>query len=127
MSINKSRPLDPDRVLHMVEAAQWLIEQTTSLIIADLLANKTMQLAMERQFEILGEAASHVSAATQQQRPAIDWRRIKDFRNLIAHEYFRVDYVQLLYTAQHILPSLLPLLQSLLVDLDQQFGPDASV
>ena len=127
MSINKSRPLDPDRVLHMVEATQWLLEQTTSLTIADLLANKTMQLAMERQFEILGEAASHVSAATQQQWPAIDWRRIKAFRNLIAHEYFRVDYAQLLYTAQHILPASLPLLQNLLVDLDQQFGPDANV
>ncbi len=127
MSLNKSRPLDPDRVLHMVDAAQWLTEQTAGLTLANLLADKTMQLAMERQFEILGEAASHVSAATQQQQPAIDWRRIKDFRNLIAHEYFRIDYAQLLYTGQHIVPVLLPLLESLLADLDQQFGPDASV
>ncbi len=127
MSLNKSRPLDPDRVLHMVEATCWLIEQTADLTITDLLADKTMQLAMERQFEILGEAASHVSATTKQHYSAIDWRRIKDFRNLIAHEYFRVDYAQLLYTAQSIIPALLPLLESLLADLDQQFGPDASV
>lgn len=86
-----------------------------------------MQLALERQFEILGEAAAHVSDATQQQYAAIDWRRIKNFRNLIAHEYFRIDYAQILYTAQHIIPQLLPLLEDLLTDLDQQFGPNAGV
>lgn len=127
MNPNKSKPRDPDRVLHMAEAARWIASQSANLTIVDLLADKTMQLALERQFEILGEAASHVSATTQQQRPDIDWRRIKNFRNLIAHEYFRVDYAQILYTAQQIIPALLPFMEDLLTDLDQQFGPDASV
>lgn len=127
MNSSKSKPRDPDRVLHMVEAARWIANQATRLKLADLLADKTMQLALERQFEILGAAASHVSAPTQVQHPEIDWRRIKDFRNLIAHEYFRVDYAQILYTAQQIIPVLLPLIEDLLTDLDQQFGPDANV
>ena len=127
MSLNKSRPLDPDRVLHMVEATRWLIEQTADLTITDLLADKTIQLAMERQFEILGEAASHVSATTKQHHSAIDWRRIKDFRNLIAHEYFRVDLAKLWYVATEIIPGLRLILEDLFADLDQQFGPDASV
>ena len=127
MQPNTNKPRDPDRVLHMAEAAQWLAKQAVGLTLADLLANKTLQLAMERQFEILGEAASHVSIATQQHYSAIEWRRIKSFRNLIAHEYFRVDYAQILYTAQHIVPALLPLLVDLLADLNQEFGPDARV
>ena len=127
MTPSKNKPRDPGRVLHMVEAARWIEEKSNSLSLSGLLADKTMQLALERQFEILGEAASHVSAATQQQRQDIDWRRIKDFRNLIAHEYFRVDYTQILYTAQQIIPALRPLLEDLLADLDQQFGPDARV
>lgn len=127
MSPNKSKPRDPDRVLHMAEAARWISSKSVDLTLADLLADKTMQLALERQFEILGEAASHVSPTTQEQQPAIDWRRIKNFRNLIAHEYFRVDYAQILYTAQQIIPALLPLIEDLLTDLDQQFGPDARV
>jgi uncharacterized protein with HEPN domain len=118
MSSNKSKPRDPDRVLHMAEAARWISSESTNLLLADLLADKTMQLALERQFEILEEAASHVSTTTQEQRPDIDWRRIKAFRNLIAHEYFRVDYAQILYTAQQIIPVLLPLLEDLLIDLD---------
>lgn len=127
MSTNKSKPRDPDRVLHMAEAARWISSKSATMTIANLLVDKTMQLALERQFEILGEAASHVSAITQQQRPDIDWRRIKNFRNLIAHEYFRVDYTQILYTGQNIIPALLPLIEDLLTDLDQQFGPDANV
>ena len=121
MNSNKNKLRDPDRVLHMVEAARWVNEQAAALALADLLTNKMMQLALERQFEILGEAASHVSAITQQQRPDIDWRRIKNFR------YFRVDYAQILYTAQQIIPGLLPLLEDLLTELDQQFGPGSSV
>lgn len=79
MSPNRNKPRDADRVLHMAEAARWITSQTISLTINNLLLYKMMQLALERQFEILGEAASHVSAATQQQRPDIDWRRIKTF------------------------------------------------
>lgn len=127
MSPNKSKPRDPDRVLHMAEAARWIFSKFVNLTLADLLADKTMQLALERQFEISGEAASHVSPTTREQRSDIDWRRIKNFRNLIAHEYFRVDYAQILYTAQQIIPALLPFIEDLLTDLDQQFGPDASV
>ena len=111
----------------MVAAAQWIYDAAVSLTITSLLADKTMQLALERQFEILGEAASHVSATTQGQWGAIDWRRIKNFRNLIAHEYFRVDYAELLHVAQQIILPLLPFLADLLTELDQEFGPDARV
>jgi len=127
MSPNKSKPRDPDRALHMAEAARWIASSAASLTVTDLLADKVMQLALERQFEILGEAAAHISASTQAQYPTVDWRRIKNFRNLIAHEYFRVDYAQILYTAQQIIPILLPLVEDMLTDLDQQFGPDAHV
>lgn len=127
MSPSKGKLRDPDRALHRVEAAEWIVTAAANLSLASLLADKMMQLALEGQFEILGEAASHVSATTQQQWPDIDWRRTKGFRNLIAHEYFRVDYAQLLYTAQHIVPQSLPLVRALLSDLDQQFGPDTRV
>ncbi|MGI4835928.1 MAG: HepT-like ribonuclease domain-containing protein [Janthinobacterium lividum] len=127
MNPNKNKPRDPDRARHMLEAARWINEKAAGTTLIDLLADKTLQLALERQFEILGEAAFHVSDTTQQQRQDIDWRRIKAFRNLTAHEYFRVDYAQILYTAQQIIPQLLPLLEDLVLKLDQQFGPDASV
>ncbi len=47
--------------------------------------------AVERNFEIIGEAASRVSEDFKNAHPQIEWRIIKDFRNFIIHEYFGID------------------------------------
>ncbi len=49
--------------------------------------------AVERVLEIIGEAINHVSPVTLgKANKEISWRDIVDFRNLVSHEYFRVDY-----------------------------------
>lgn len=111
----------------MLEAAQQIVSFTTNRTFQDFLNDKLLHSAVERQFEILGEAGSHISAATQAQWPAIDWVGIKNFRNLLAHEYFRTDYPQVWHIATNLLPGLIPTLEALFTDLDQQFGPDVSV
>lgn len=40
---------------------------------------------------VIGEAAAQISDETRAQAPEIPWTRIVGLRNLIAHEYFRVD------------------------------------
>lgn len=50
-----------------------------------------IRLAIERQLEIIGETANHISEDTLQEAPEIDWRKIIAFRNFIVHEYFGVD------------------------------------
>jgi uncharacterized protein with HEPN domain len=40
---------------------------------------------------VIGEAASHISEETQLAAPEIPWPRVVGLRNLIAHEYFRID------------------------------------
>ncbi len=47
--------------------------------------------AVLRNFEILGEAAGRVPEDIRALAPDIDWRRIKDFRNVIAHFYSGVN------------------------------------
>ena len=127
MNSPKQRPRDPDRVRHMLEAARAMGRYTTGRTLADFLTDDLLQSAVERQFEILGEAASHVSSAIQVAWPTIDWWEAKNFRNLISHEYFRVDYTTVWYASQVVIPAMQPLLEALFADLDQQFGPDASV
>ena len=94
MSPKKDRPRDPDRARHMVQAAKLILEFTADRTFQDLLTDALLRSAVERQFEILGEASSHVSSTTQEQWPSIEWIRIKNFRNLLAHEYFRTNYVE---------------------------------
>jgi uncharacterized protein with HEPN domain len=44
--------------------------------------------AVERNFEIIGEAASRIPDDFKKLHPSVEWRIIKDFRNFIIHEYF---------------------------------------
>ena len=99
MSSSKNKPRDPERVRHMLEAVIAIAQFMAGHSLTDFLTNKLLQSAVERQFEILGEAASHVSIATQTAWPSIDWREAKSFRNLIVHEYFRVDYATIWHVA----------------------------
>ena len=127
MSPMKDRPRDPDRARHMVEATKLILDFTTGKTFQDLLTDALFRSAVERQFEILGEASAHVSIATQVLWPSIEWVRIKNFRNLLSHEYFRTNYAEVWNIAHNLLPALLPTLEDLFADLDRQFGPDASV
>lgn len=50
-----------------------------------------MQDAVVRQLAIIGEAATHVPKEVQNTHSGIPWRKIKDFRNVIVHEYSGVS------------------------------------
>lgn len=47
--------------------------------------------AVIREFEIIGEAAGKLPDKLKQRCPDIEWQDIKDFRNLLIHEYFGID------------------------------------
>ena len=53
--------------------------------------NRMLYSATIRELEIIGEAAGKISQETKKKYPNIDYRTIKDFRNILAHEYFGVD------------------------------------
>ena len=47
--------------------------------------------AVIREFEIIGEAVGKLPEVLKRNRPEVEWQDIKDFRNLLTHEYFGVD------------------------------------
>ena len=53
--------------------------------------NRMIYSATIRELEIIGEATGKISQETKEKYPDIDYRTIKDFRNVLAHEYFGVD------------------------------------
>jgi uncharacterized protein with HEPN domain len=54
------------------------------------LRERLIQDAVVRNFEIIGEAASRVSAASRGRR-GLPWRKIIAFRNRLIHGYWSVD------------------------------------
>ncbi|GAB4178263.1 MAG: DUF86 domain-containing protein [Geothermobacteraceae bacterium] len=57
----------------------------------DFLADRMRQSAVIREFEIIGEAVSKLPDDLKGREKDIPWQDIKDFRNLLVHEYFGVD------------------------------------
>lgn len=70
--------------------------------------------ALERTLEVLGEAARQVSVEFQSAHPDIDWRGLIGQRNVLAHEYGRIDHRLLFEAAYRRLPALIRRLENLL-------------
>jgi len=47
--------------------------------------------AVIRELEIIGEASSRISSEKKHKYPDIPWRLLKDFRNVLSHEYFGIN------------------------------------
>ena len=47
--------------------------------------------AVEHNFMIIGEAVARLSDDFKQSYTTVNWRLIKDFRNVMVHDYFGID------------------------------------
>jgi len=62
---------------------------------------------------VIGEAASTVPVEIRDRTPEVPWRLMSDLRNVIAHEYFRIDPKIVWDAATVNLPALVEPLQQL--------------
>jgi len=67
---------------------------------------KTIEAAT-RALEVIGEAVGQLDDKLKKRYPEVPWQRIKDFRNVVVHQYWQVD-VEILWT---IINEKLPLLR----------------
>jgi uncharacterized protein with HEPN domain len=84
-----------------------ILEYTDGMAFESYEADSRTKDAVERNFEIIGEAASRVPDDFKNRYPQIEWRIIKDFRNFIIHEYFGINNQIVWDIIQHRLSDLL--------------------
>jgi uncharacterized protein with HEPN domain len=60
--------------------------------------------AIIRNFEIIGEASKNTPTYIQEKYPEIPWKKMYGLRNLIAHEYFGIDYEMIWEIVKRNLP-----------------------
>ncbi|MFB3881752.1 MAG: DUF86 domain-containing protein [Armatimonadota bacterium] len=98
----------------MVEAAKTALDLTAGYDVQRYLANRTLQLAIERLVEVIGEAANRVSAAFREAHPEVPWRRIISQRHVLAHEYGEIRQGQMWLLVSDHIPKLVTQLEPLL-------------
>ncbi len=79
-----------------------------------LLADARTRRALERTLEVLGEAASRVSAPVRAAYPELPWTKMIGQRNVIAHGYAVIDHGRLFETVTDDLPPLIAKLETIL-------------
>lgn len=109
-------PEDRVRLLHMIEAAEAVANFVAGRKRDDLDSNDMLMFALARAIEILGEAASRLTPEMRSANSAVPWAQISAMRNRLVHAYFDIDHDILWSTATIEVPSLLPILRSLLGD-----------
>ena len=94
------------------EAADAIATMTTGKTFADFDRDIVLRSAVERQFEIVGEAL-----AMAERIP--DFRDIIAFRNILIHGYAVIDCARVWRVVEDDLPRLRTTLSGLLADLDR--------
>ena len=85
-------PKDMARLWDMLDAAKSATEFIHELHYEDFLRDRKTRNAVERNLEILGEAARRVSPDLRQSLPQIPWKSIIGLRNVLAHEYGEIRH-----------------------------------
>ncbi|MBL8773791.1 MAG: DUF86 domain-containing protein [Phenylobacterium sp.] len=108
----RDRSLLEDMRAFARDAVEFLGERDA----ADLLADKRTQYAVIRAVELVGEAASKVSADTRTSAPDLPWREAIGTRNILIHAYHELDLRLVVATVREHLPPLILRLNALLGD-----------
>lgn len=91
----------------ILEAGQAIQSYVADVDLGDFKLDRMRQSAVIREFAIIGEAVGKLPDSLKFRAPQIAWQDIKDFRNLLIHEYFGVDLDIIWQVIKDELPPLL--------------------
>jgi len=80
--------------------------------------DELIQIWMIHNLQIVGEASASMSEEFVNQHPEIPWLDIADFRNVLVHEYFRVDVDIVWFIVKQEIPKLKNQIEMILQQLE---------
>lgn len=84
----------------IAESIKYIEEYTKDIKEADFYRDTKLQDAILRRLEIIGEAAKKIPQAIKSKYPDIPWKEIAGTRDILSHEYFRVNLERIWKTIQ---------------------------
>lgn len=78
---------DRTSLIDILEAAERILEYTLGRNKEGIEADKMLQDAVVRRFEIIGEAAKRLSVEFKDKHPGLDWTAMAGMRDVLIHDY----------------------------------------
>jgi uncharacterized protein with HEPN domain len=107
---------DKASLLDIVKAAQKILEFAEGLERSAFASNEEKQSAILYQVIIIGEAVKRLSVEFRSQYPEIPWKEIAGMRDIVTHQYDRVNFNTLWDVIQNDIPEILIFIEPLLPD-----------
>jgi len=98
---------DQTRIHHMLDAAQEAVAFVHDRDRSSLASDRILSLALVKSIEIIGEAASRVTAARREEISDVPWAKIIGMRNRLIHAYFDIELDLVWVTVTKDLPPLI--------------------
>jgi uncharacterized protein with HEPN domain len=106
----------PDRIYleHILECIA-LIQDYTRNGKAEFMASALVQDAVLRRLQTMAESTQRLSEALKEKAPAVDWRALAGFRNVLVHDYLGgIDLEQVWSAVEQYLSGLEAAVRSLI-------------
>ena len=94
-------------LIDILESGNAILEYIKGISLEKFCNDRKTYSAVIREFEIIGEAVGKLPDDVKQRYHDVEWQDIKDFRNLLMHEYFGVDLEIVWKVIEEDLPGLL--------------------
>ena len=105
------------RLEHVVESIEKIEFIIKDLSYVQYLEDWIKQDAIVRNIEIIGEAIRNVDEELIRMYPKVPWKEARGMRNLLVHEYFRIEHEEVWRTLKQDLPNLKIQILSIINDI----------
>lgn len=109
---------DPERIRHILEAAQILSDEAPKHSLADIKNDRILFFGLSKLIEIIGEASYKLTNEFKEGHKELPWNIIVSMRHVMVHGYYTLSPEKIWATITEDVPPMIPVLEKYLAELE---------